>query len=110
MSWKFWQKKAASSNYVRRYVTQTDAERSHAERERDMALAGTPDNDPTWQAVLALVDEHAESECTGALAPGLTDDQRQFAAGAAATADYLAKMLRDARVLALQRLAKEKSR
>lgn len=100
--------KSSGANYVRRYAVQTDAERTHAELQRDIALAGIHDGHPLWQAVLMLVDEHAESEGKAALAPNLTNEQRQYTAGCAATADYLAQMLRDARALAAQRIAKQK--
>lgn len=94
--------------YVRRYAVQTEAERAHAELQRDMALANIDEKHPLWQAVISLVDEHADSEQRAALAPNLTNEQRQFTAGCAATADYLAQMLRDARLMAAQRLAKQK--
>jgi len=94
---------------VRRYVAQTDLERQHAELQRDLALAGIPETHPVWQAVLELVDEHAQRELDAALMPNLTNEQRQFAAGAAATADYLAQMLRDARALAGQKSRKQKA-
>jgi len=89
-------------------VTRTPAEQAHAELVRDMALAGVTAEHPVWLAVLSLVDEHAQGELEAALKPNLTDEQRQYAAGAAATADYLAQMLRDARCLAAQRMAKQK--
>ena len=101
--------KAAPDNYVRRYVRQSAAERAQAELQRDIALAGIHDGHPLWAAVLALLDEHAESEGKAALAPNLTSEQRHFTAGAAATAEYLAQLVRDARDLAVKRMAKEKS-
>jgi hypothetical protein len=99
--------KRPNVQYKRAYVAESDAARSHAELARDMALAGVDEGHPVWNAVLSLVDEHAESEGKAALAPNLTNEQRQYAAGAAATAEYLAQMLRDARLLASARLAKK---
>ena len=96
------------SRYARRYVPETEAERAHAELARDMALAGVTESDPVWLALLSLVDEHAERETAAALAPNLTNEQRQYTAGAAATADFVAQMLRDARTMAQQRMAKKK--
>lgn len=101
--------KSTGAHYVRRYAVQTDAERAHAELQRDIALAAIHEDHPLWQAVLLLVDEHAENEGKAALAANLTNEQRQFTAGCAATADYLSQMLRDARTLAAQRIAKQKS-
>lgn len=86
----------------------TEAERAHAELQRDIALAGITPEHPLWQAVLSLVDEHAAGETEAALRPNLTSEQRHYTAGAAATADYLSQMLRDAQRLATQRLAKQK--
>jgi len=87
---------------------ETEAARKHAELQRDMALAAMPADHPLWLAVLSLVDAHAERETEGALSPNLTNEQRQYAAGAAATADYLAQYLRDAKSLADQRMIKRK--
>ena len=99
---------AKGAEYQRRLVAVSAAEKAHAELQRDVALAGIADTNPMWQAVLSLVDETAQGEIEGALTPGLTNEQRQYAAGCAATAEYLAQKLRDARTLALHRLAKAK--
>ena len=64
----------------------TDAERKRAELHRDIALAGVDDEHPLWQAVLSLVDEHAARETDAALAPKLTNEERQYTADCAATA------------------------
>ena len=98
----------SSERIRRRHPVQTSPERAHAELQRDIALAGISEIHPLWQAVLSLADEHAAGETAAALAPNLTSEQRHYAAGAAATAEYLAQMLRDARALAVQRMAKQK--
>jgi hypothetical protein len=107
MNWKIFKGKAGAE-YQRRLVAVSAAERAHAELQRDIALAGISDEHPVWQAVLSLVDETAQGELEGALAPNLTDAQRQYAAGCAATADYIAQKLRDARALAGQKMGKRK--
>lgn len=84
------------------------AEQARAELQRDLALAGVQEDHPLWQAVLGLVDEHAGRETDAALSPKLNNDERQYTAGAAASANYLAQMLRDARQLAEQRMAKQR--
>jgi hypothetical protein len=96
------------AEYQRRYVPVSASAKAHEEMQRDLVLAGITDAHPVWQAVLSLVDEHAQRELEGALAPNLTNEQRQYASGAAATADYLAQMLRDARLLAAQKASKHK--
>jgi len=108
MNLKFWQKQAAATGYRRHYVAEDAQSRARKELVRDMVLAGMQENHPVWQAVLELVDEHAERELAGALAPNLTNEQRQFASGAAATADYLCQYLRDARSLAAAKVKKQK--
>jgi hypothetical protein len=100
--------KSAGANYVRRYLVQTDAERAHAELQRDIALAGIHDGHPLWQAVLLLVDEAAQRSTEAALVSNLTNEQRQFSAGCAAQSEYIGEMLRDAQTLAIQRIAKQK--
>ena len=84
--------------------------RRREELQRDIALAGVHDEHPVWLAVLSLVDEHAARETQGALSPKLSNEDRHYAAGAAATAVYLAEYLRDARRLAIQRMERERKR
>lgn len=96
--------------FARLFKSSTDAARKHAELQRDIALAGVHEEHPVWQAVLSLVDEHASRETEAALAPKLNNEERQYTAGAAASANYLAQYLRDARVLAKQRLDRERKR
>jgi hypothetical protein len=109
MNLKFWHRQQSSgAEYVRRLVPMDAADKRQAELERDLALAGIREDHPVWQAVLLLVDECAQGALEGALAPNLTNEQRQFGAGAAANAEYVATLLRDARLLAAQRAAKVK--
>lgn len=95
--------------FQRARAARTKAEQAHRELQRDIALASMAPDHPQWQAVLDLVDEHSARETDGALAPNLNNDQRQYAAGAAATAVYLAEYLRDAKRLADERMAKRKA-
>lgn len=87
---------------------ESPSEQSQRELRRDIALAGLRDDHPVWVAVLGLVDDHAGRETDAALSPKLNNDERQYTAGAAASANYLAQMLRDARQLAEQRMAKQR--
>lgn len=86
----------------------TKSERAHHELQRDIALASMPPGHPVLDAILSLVDEHAARETEAALAPNLSNEQRQFTAGAAATSQYLCDYLRDAHRLACERIAKRK--
>jgi len=98
----------SGAEYQRRYVAVDARAKAHAELQRDIALAGVSENHPVWQAVLNLVDENAQNELDGSLSPNLTNEQRQFASGAAANADYVCKLLRDARLLASQKVKSKK--
>jgi hypothetical protein len=75
-------------------------ERARADLERLMVLAGTRQEDPLWKTVLSYADEHARNERDAALAPALTDGERQYRAGRAAGAEDFATALRALRVRA----------
>ncbi len=68
-------------------------ERQRQEVERVLALAGGAEH-PIFKAVLSYADEHARNEHETALAPNLTNEQRQYNAGRSAAAYDFALALR----------------
>jgi hypothetical protein len=60
-------------------------EQKREELERVLALAGAAEH-PIFKAVVSYADEHARNEHETALAPNLTNEQRQFNAGRSAAA------------------------
>lgn len=66
---------------------------------RLMLLAGMGDN-PLWEAVLSYADEHARNEEQTALGPNLSDADRHYNAGRAASALDFSIALRDLRLKA----------
>ena len=79
------------------------AERSRADLERLMVLSGMRAEEPLWKVVLSYADEHACNGREVALAPGLSDSERQFRAGWAAGAEDFCAALRALRVKAGRR-------
>jgi len=75
-------------------------ERKRQDLQRLMVLAGLRADDPLWTTVLSYADEHVSNELEASLMPDLTDAQRQFRAGRAASALDFATALRDLRVKA----------
>lgn len=96
--------------FQRLFKNSTAKARENAELQRDIALAGVHEEHPVWLAVLSLADEHAASETAAALSPKLNNEERQYTAGAAATASHFAQMLRDARERAILRMNRERKR
>lgn len=88
----------------------TAAEQTRLNLERLFALAGRPQDDPLWQVVLSLADEHLENELRSALAPSLTGGDRHYNAGRAASAADFVQVLRDLRLRAEQEARKAKNR
>jgi hypothetical protein len=70
-------------------------DRSRSNLERLLVLAGMGKQNPLWNVVLSYTDEHARNEFEFAMRPGLTDAERQYNAGRAASADDFAMALRD---------------
>ena len=88
--------------YSRTPEAVTEAQQKRANLDRLMVLAGVSDTDPVWNAILSYADEHARNELQVALQHNLSDGQRQFEAGRAASASDWASALRDLKVLAEQ--------
>lgn len=86
--------------YLRMPAIVTEAQQKRANLERLMALAGMSDEQPLWKVMLSYADEHAHNELMIALQPGLSDAERQYNAGRAASAEDFALGLRDLRVVA----------
>ena len=84
-------------------------EKERKDLERLMVLAGLDEKNPLWQVVLSYADEHELNEREVALRPDLTDGQRQYNAGRAASAYDFAQGLRDLFVKAQQQAQKLKS-
>ena len=103
MNFKFWERKTASA--ARRPYQQlprilTEVEQSRQNLERLLALADVGDSNPVWKTLLSYADEHAANEQESALRPDLTDAQRHYNAGRAASALDFALALRDLRTQA----------
>ena len=96
----FRRRKSASAPYFLTPKVVTAAERDRQNLERLLALAGLGDGNPLWQTVLSYADEHARNEQETALAANLTDAQRHYNAGRAASALDFAIALRDLRAQA----------
>ncbi len=94
--------------YARTPRILTEKDRARADLDRLMVLAGLAAENPLWNVVLSYADEHARNELEVALRPGLSDADRQYNAGRAASADDFATALRDLRLAAEKRAAKLK--
>jgi hypothetical protein len=90
------------SQLFKRPLVVTPEEKHRQETERVLALAGAAEH-PIWKAVLSYADEHAMNEHETALAPNLTNEQRQFNAGRSAAAYDFAQALRSLQATAEQR-------
>lgn len=86
--------------YHRTPAIVSELDQKRVNMQRLLVLAGLSLEDPLWLAVLQYADEHARNEATVALRPGLSDGERQYNAGRAASADDFASALRDLRQLA----------
>jgi len=86
--------------YVRTPVMVTEAQQKHANIERLLVLAGRSDQDPLWRTVLSYADEHERNERQNGLRPGLSDGERHYEAGRAASASDFATALRDLKLKA----------
>jgi hypothetical protein len=86
----------------------TDQERAHRLQQQTIALASAPDTHPLWVTVLQIVDEHEQNMKDRMLEENLTNEQRQYGAGLAAGAQYLANALRDAKLRAAQVASRQK--
>lgn len=97
------------TGYQRTPAIVTEAQRKRANIERLLTLAGLSDEHPLWRVVLSYADEHARNELAMALRPGLTDGDRQYNAGRAASAEDFALALRDLRLAAEVESRKQKA-
>lgn len=88
------------NNYFLTPKILTEAERDRQNLERLLALAGMGDANPVWKTLLSYADEHARNEQEAALAANLTNEQRHYNAGRAASALDFALALRDLRAQA----------
>jgi hypothetical protein len=88
-------KRAAKPAYYQRPAFLTGKQQRIADDQRLKILAGYADTDPLWQTILSYVDEHHKNEIENSLSPKLSDSERQYAAGRAASAYDLAMALRD---------------
>jgi len=70
-------------------------EQKRANLDRLMVLSGVTDSNPLWLTILSYADEHVQNCLETALAPNLSDGQRQFEVGRAASAQDFAQALRD---------------
>lgn len=84
-------------------------EQKREELARMLALADAAEH-PIFKAVLDYADEHAMNEHQTALAPNLTNEQRQFNAGRSAAAYDFAATLRTIQGAAAMRAQREKRR
>jgi len=106
MNWKFWAPRSAATKAAepKRYFQSprilTEVEQQRQNLERLLALAGIGDSNPVWKTLLSYADEHAANEQESALAANLTDAQRHYNAGRAASALDFALALRDLRTQA----------
>jgi len=111
MNLKFWARKnekaesgKAGKRETGRYFQTprilTEVEQQRANLERLLALAGVGDSNPVWKTLLSYADEHAANEQDMALRPDLTDAQRHYNAGRAASALDFAVAIRDLRTQA----------
>lgn len=94
--------------YQRTPLAVSEEGKRHQDMERLLVLAGLSKDDPLWKTVLSYADEHERNEAQTALAPGLSDGERQYNAGRAASASDFASALRDLRVKAVIESAKQK--
>nr|WP_294577564.1 hypothetical protein [uncultured Rhodopila sp.] len=86
--------------YVRTPAMVTEAQQKHENLERLLVLAGRSDQDPLWRTVLSYADEHERNERQAGLRPGLSDGERHYEAGRAASASDFASALRDLKLKA----------
>jgi hypothetical protein len=70
-------------------------EQQRANLDRLMVLSGVTDSNPLWVTIVSYADEHVKNCLDAALAPGLSNDLRQFETGRAAGAADFAQALRD---------------
>lgn len=85
------------------------ARQDELDRRRSMILATLSDEDPTLYVLLSLIDEHESNEMDMGLKMGLSDGDRQYHAGRAASARDLAMAIRDVRLHGQQLLAQKKA-
>lgn len=94
--------------YQRTPAIVSELEMKRSNLERLLVLAGMAEDHPLWRVVLSYADEHERNEKEAALRPDLTNEQRQYNAGRAASAYDFATGLRDLRVRAEEEAAKLK--
>jgi hypothetical protein len=95
--------------YARTPAIVSEAQQRRANLERLLVLAGLADDNPLWKVMLSYADEHARNELQVALGPGMSDADRQYNAGRAASAEDFATALRDLRMKAELEAKKLKS-
>lgn len=71
-------------------------------------LGATEENDPLWVAVRKVILAQIEAEGLNAHAPGLSDSERQFAAGSVAAAERCLAVLTRIREEARQEMMEER--
>jgi hypothetical protein len=110
----FWKKSAKQLSdkpgYFRTPRILTDAERNRQDLERMMALAGIPLDQGVLKIFVSYADEHAANEQESALRPDLTDSQRQYNAGRAASALDFATAIRELHAQAQRKAAELKKK
>ena len=87
-------------NYLTRWFNRTrppasDQEAKHRALRQRHALASVSLDHPLWVTVLEIVDEHERNMMQRAIEEKLSDGDRHYNAGLAASAEYLANALRD---------------
>jgi hypothetical protein len=87
--------------YERTPAIVTQAQQDRANVQRLLVLAGLSEQDPLWNTILSYADEHERNEADMAMRPDLTDAQRQYNSGRAASARDWATAIRDLRRAAI---------
>lgn len=88
----------------------TPQEIKHRQLRQRLALAGVADAHPLWVTVLEIVDEHGRNMQARAIEEKLSNEERHYNAGLAASAEYLANALRDLKATAELEARKESAR
>jgi hypothetical protein len=86
--------------YQRTPAMVSKADQDLFDKERLMVLAGFADDHSLWTTVLSYLDEHERIEIDHALKANLSDADRHYNAGRAASASDLANLLRDLKLKA----------
>lgn len=105
-----YEREARERLYARTPAIVNEAARKRSDLERLLVLAGRSEEDPLWKTVLSYADEHERNELDFALKPGMTDADRQFAAGRASGARDFAMALRDLKAESDRTAHREKAR